>query len=578
MKKSTSLAVAMGWVFSSSLVGLAEAQEIGTWADFHSAAASFTFDDNAPSHVTKVAPEFTKRGYAATFNVVTSWMNQQNAWSNFAGLVADGHEIASHTDSHGNGDLSDELATSKKTINQKITGQDCNTVAYPFCTVPSNGNALQSNYMGGRICDGQIMGKSPRDYFRISAITTGVEGNSSFNTTNDFTSKMQQAKGQSGWVVFLTHGIQGESNGSATYSPTTLSAITGALDWAKTNDIWVTTFRNAIMYSKERDKSTITKKSGDASSETYSLTHNIKDGVSNYDYPLSIRVKNTNNWTTVSGTQGGKAITASIKDGYIYFNAVPNGGDIVISSGGGSSNPTSSSASQPTSSNSSTTVSVEYKIEMEDYDQGGEGLTYSDLNGESDNTGYRTDDAGVVPVGTGYGIGYTMAGEWFNYTVDAACQGQYSVVARAATGNASTTRFSVSVDNVAGSVAVDVPSTGDWNTYTEVEGSGTLNLSSGKNVIKVNIDESYVNVDWIKLTSDNAQCPAAIATRAHLDLSKAPVKCEIFDVKGQHLKAKTFSATSAQQMWQDMSAGLKPGVYLMRYGTGNNARMVKVRK
>ena len=70
----------------------------------------------------------------------------------------------------------------------------------------------------------------------------------------------------------------------------------------------------------------------------------------------------------------------------------------------------------------------------------------------------------------------------------------------------------------------------------------------------------------IKLTSDNAQCPALIATRPHLDLSKAPVKCEIFDVKGQQLKAKTFSATSAQQMWQDMSAGLKPGVYLMRYG------------
>jgi len=129
----------------------------------------------------------------------------------------------------------------------------------------------------------------------------------------------------------------------------------------------VTTFRDAIMYSKERDKSTIAKKSGDASSETYTLTHSIKDNVSNYDYPLSIRVKNSNNWTTVSGTQGGKAITTSIKDGYIYFDAVPNGGDIVISSGG-STPPTSSastqpgsSAAQPASSNSSIGGSVEYK-------------------------------------------------------------------------------------------------------------------------------------------------------------------------------------------------------------------------
>lgn len=592
MKKNLSFVMAVGWVFSLSLAGLAEAQDnmqIATWAGFRSAAASFTFDDNAPSHVTKVAPEFKKRGYAATFNVVTSWMNQQNAWSNFAGLVADGHEIASHTDSHGSGDLSNELASSKSTINQKITGQDCNTIAYPYCTVPTNGSALKSNYMGGRICDGQVMGKSPSDYFRISAITTGSGDGNNFNDVTQLTGKMQQAKNQGGWVVFLTHGIQGETNGSATYSPTSLSTITGALDWAKTNDIWVTTFRDAIMYSKERDKSTIAKKSGDASSETYTLTHSIKDNVSNYDYPLSIRVKNSNNWTTVSGTQGGKAITTSIKDGYIYFDAVPNGGDIVISSGGSSTNPSSSastqpgsSAAQPASSNSNSGVSIEYKLEMEDYMQGGEGVGYSALNDDSEATGYRSDDAGIVKVGTdGYGVGYTMAGEWFNYSVETACEGQYSVVARVATGNANTTRFSVSVDNVAGSVAVDVPSTGSWDTYTEVNGTGTLKLSKGKNVVKVNIDESYINVDWIKLASDNAQCPEVIPVAKNLRLNSlsGPVQYQVFDMNGHLLKSGTVSAQgSVQNLWSTASRGLSKGTYVLRYGNGASIGSVQVRK
>lgn len=591
MKKNLSFVMAVGWVFSLSLAGLAEAQDnmqIATWAGFRSAAASFTFDDNAPSHVTKVAPEFKKRGYAATFNVVTSWMNQQNAWSNFAGLVADGHEIASHTDSHGSGDLSNELASSKSTINQKITGQDCNTIAYPYCTVPTNGSALKSNYMGGRICDGQVMGKSPSDYFRISAITTGSGDGNNFNDVTQLTGKMQQAKNQGGWVVFLTHGIQGETNGSATYSPTSLSTITGALDWAKTNDIWVTTFRDAIMYSKERDKSTIAKKSGDASSETYTLTHSIKDNVSNYDYPLSIRVKNSNNWTTVSGTQGGKAITTSIKDGYIYFDAVPNGGDIVISSGGSSTNPSSSastqpgsSAAQPASSNSNSGVSIEYKLEMEDYMQGGEGVGYSALNDDSEATGYRSDDAGIVKAGDGYAIGYTMAGEWFNYSVETACEGQYSVVARVATGNANTTRFSVSVDNVAGSVAVDVPSTGSWDTYTEVNGTGTLKLSKGKNVVKVNIDESYVNVDWIKLASDNAQCPEVIPVAKNLRLNSlsGPVQYQVFDINGHLLKSGTVSAQgSVQNLWSTASRGLSKGTYVLRYGNGASIGSVQVRK
>ena len=585
MKKNLSFVMAVGWVFSLSLAGLAEAQDnmqIATWAGFRSAAASFTFDDNAPSHVTKVAPEFKKRGYAATFNVVTNWMNQQNAWSNFAGLVTDGHEIASHTDSHGSGDLSDELATSKKTINQKITGQDCNTVAYPFCTVPSNGNALKSNYMGGRICDGQVMGKSPSDYFRISAITTGSGDGNNFNDVSQLTGKMQQAKSQGGWVVFLTHGIQGESNGSATYSPTSLSTITGALDWAKTNDIWVTTFRNAIMYSKERDKSTITKKLGDASSETYTLTHSIKDNVSNYDYPLSIRVKNSNNWTTVSGTQGGKAITTSIKDGYIYFDAVPNGGDIVISSGG-STTPTSSSAAQPASSNSSIGGSVEYKLEMEDYMPGGEGVGYSALNDDSEATGYRSDDAGIVKVGTdGYGVGYTMAGEWYAYSLVIRCEGQFSVVARAATGSANTARFTVSADNVAGEVAVDVPSTpDDWNAYAEVNGSGTLNLVPGDNVIRVHFDESYINVDWIKLTSSNAQCPEVIPVAKNLRLNSlsGPVQYQIFDINGHLLKSGTVSAQGGvQNLWSTASRGLSKGTYVLRYGKGSSTRSVQVRK
>lgn len=592
MKKNLSFVMAVGWVFSLSLAGLAEAQDnmqIATWAGFRSAAASFTFDDNAPSHVTKVAPEFKKRGYAATFNVVTSWMNQQNAWSNFAGLVADGHEIASHTDSHGSGDLSNELASSKSTINQKITGQDCNTIAYPYCTVPTNGSALKSNYMGGRICDGQVMGKSPSDYFRISAITTGSGDGNNFNDVTQLTGKMQQAKNQGGWVVFLTHGIQGESNGSATYSPTSLSTITGALDWAKTNDIWVTTFRNAIMYSKERDKSTIAKKSGNASSETYTLTHSIKDNVSNYDYPLSIRIKNSNNWTTVSGTQGGKAITTSIKDGYIYFDAVPNGGDIVISSGGSTppassaSTPTSSSAAQPASSNSNSGVSIEYKLEMEDYMQGGEGVGYSALNDDSEATGYRSDDAGIVKVGTdGYGVGYTMAGEWYAYSLVIRCEGQFSVVARAATGAANKARFTVSADNVAGEVAVDVPSTPDnWNAYAEVDGSGTLNLVPGDNVIRVRFDDSYINVDWIKLTSDNAQCPEVIPVAKNLRLNSlsGPVQYQVFDINGHLLKSGTVSAQGGvQNLWSTASRGLSKGTYVLRYGNGASMGSVQVRK
>ena len=81
----------------------------------------------------------------------------------------------------------------------------------------------------------------------------------------------------------------------------------------------------------------------------------IKDQVSDYDYPLSLRVKYDGSKATV--TQAGATLESKIDGGYVYFDAVPNAGDIVISGEGGSGpSPESSSAiDQPKSSSSSKT-------------------------------------------------------------------------------------------------------------------------------------------------------------------------------------------------------------------------------
>ena len=595
MKKNLSFVMAVGWVFSLSLAGLAEAQtvEIGTWAGFRTAAVSFTFDDGPQSDVDIAMPMFEKYGYKATFNIVTNWangnINGMLTWSGVKELAAAGHEIASHSDSHPDGTMSaNEISSSKGKINQNIQQPyGCVTLAYPNCNTPGDAQVLQ-NYVVGRICNSgsSIMGKNgPSNWAAVPAMMTGGNG------TSDFTGNMQTAVQQGGWVAFLTHGFTTGTNGYANYSPTNASAMEEGLQYAKQNDskIWVAPMGHVAMYIKERNASTATA-STSGSSITVKLTHTIANDVSKYEYPLSLRIKNDNNWTAASGTQGGKAITTSIKDGYIYFDAVPNGGDIVISSGGSSTNPSSSastqpgsSAAQPASSNSNSGVSIEYKLEMEDYMQGGEGVGYSALNDDSEATGYRSDDAGIVKVGTdGYGVGYTMAGEWYAYSLVIRCEGQFSVVARAATGSANKARFTVSADNVAGEVTVDVPSTpDDWNAYAEVDGSGTLNLVPGDNVIRVHFDDSYINVDWIKLTSSNAQCAYAIPVAKNLRLNSlsGPVQYQVFDMNGHLLKSGTVSAQgSVQNLWSTASRGLSKGTYVLRYGNGASIGSVQVRK
>ena len=560
--------------------GFAQAQEIGTWAGFRSGAASFTFDDGAPSHVSDVGPMFEKYGYRATFNLVVNWGPD---WSGFQKLADKGHDIASHSNSHPQV-MSGEEASSKSSIEGKIKQEyGCIIVAYPNCKVPNTSSVLQ-NYAAGRICNGSwenvsdIVGKDgPSDWAKVPAFMTGSEG--SIKSTGDFTGQMQKASQQSGWVQFLTHGLSGKNNGSATYSPTDPSAIEGALKWANENDskIWVAPMRDVVMYIKERKASKITAGASSATSMTFTLTHSIADNISKYNYPLSVRVKS--DWSKVTATQGGKALAASIKDGYIYFDAVPNGGDIVLSSDGAAVTPASCSSDggeTPASSSSvgaspfKGAIAVPGTVEAENYDVN----AFSRSSTESGTTGYRNDDAGVVAADVGNALGYTTAGDYFEYTIDVKTAGKYKVTVRGATGNASD--GSVTLEAGASSVKVPVATTGDWNVYSESAGD-EIQLSAGKQTLRLTINDNYLNVDWIKLTSDGSS-PSEAVHAIRLDVNSGMVQCQVFDMNGQLVTAGKVLAGSAHDIWKRVSENLGAGVYIMRYGAGKSMQSVRIRK
>lgn len=355
----TKLTVAAALMGASMIY--AQDAEIATWSGFRKAAVSFTFDDGPQSDVDVALPMFEKYGYKATFNIVTNWANGGGAngmlnWSGVQKLSEAGHEIASHSNSHPNGQPmpANEISSSKGTINQKIQQKyGCVTLAYPNCDTPGDSQVLQ-NYVVGRICNGSwkggsdIMGKDgPNNWAAASALMTGSNG------TSDFKGNMDKAVQQGGWVAFLTHGFQGKTNGFADYSPTDANGMDGALQYAqqKDKDIWVAPMGHVAMYIKERKASQVSA-STSGSTTTVKLTHNIKDNISDYDYPLTLKVKTSLSKAEV--TQAGAKLEAKIEGGYAIFDAVPNAGDIVIAGAG--AGPESSSSSETTSSSSSGAV------------------------------------------------------------------------------------------------------------------------------------------------------------------------------------------------------------------------------
>lgn len=568
MKKSISFAMAMGWVFSLSFAG-----PITTvpW-NGHPGAASFTFDDGLHSQTNNLTFLNNMKDVTVTFFVCTRSMDFGTNSQPHLEYASKGHEIGNHTANHKNltetTDYNTEISGAASTLRGMKRADGTNlqvtSLATPYCAQNQGAkNAINQEHFINRGCGGSgLTGwDNEPDWMQIDS-HYWQSGNSVQTFQGSFD---QAATGK--WHVQLNHGVGGD------WDAISAADIKTLIEYAVSKNLWVASFSTVGAYL--RAHFTIDKATSTTTSTGFKVTWTSPHAHMPKSVPLRVKIEGASGKTVM---QKGEAIPAN-SDGTYTIEFM----DLELEVTSAAAPPTSSSATQPTSSNSSIGVSVEYKIEMEDYMQGGEGVGYSDIDGKNDTTGYRSDDAGIVKVGTdGYGVGYTMAGEWYAYSLVIRCEGQFSVVARAATGAANKARFTVSADNVAGEVAVDVPSTpDDWNAYAEVDGSGTLNLVPGDNVIRVHFDDSYINVDWIKLTSSNAQCAYAIPVAKNLRLNSlsGPVQYQVFDMNGHLLKSGTVSAQgSVQNLWSTASRGLSKGTYVLRYGKGSSMRSVQVRK
>ena len=126
-------------------------------------------------------------------------------------------------------------------------------------------------------------------------------------------------------------------------------------------------------------------------------------------------------------------------------------------------------------------------IEAEDFDNGGEGVTYHDLDTNNNGGAYRSTAVDTWCDGTPRcGVGWVGAGEWLEYTVDVRATGTYTLeasVGAPATGGT----FHVEVDGTNRTGALRIPNTGDWRVFRNVVAPG-LQLSAGRHVLRVVMD------------------------------------------------------------------------------------------
>ena len=138
-------------------------------------------------------------------------------------------------------------------------------------------------------------------------------------------------------------------------------------------------------------------------------------------------------------------------------------------------------------------------IEFENFDLGANGIAYYDTSegnelGEMD---YRADtDVDVCYTDFGYGICYSITGEWMNYTVTVEEGGIMNWSLKAASGD-SIGAISIYKDDVNITGVINVPYTGDWSNYTILTGQTKVALPAGTYTLKLYFENQGCNIDNI---------------------------------------------------------------------------------
>ncbi len=133
-------------------------------------------------------------------------------------------------------------------------------------------------------------------------------------------------------------------------------------------------------------------------------------------------------------------------------------------------------------------------IEAEDFDKGGEGLSYHDTNNQNIAGDYRPDEAVDIydRLGDGYHIGNALPGEWYEYSLNVTTTGKYDITFHLAALYGGGT-FQITIDTIQSAI-LTAPTCYSWLNTLPV--STSLYLNQGNHILRFSVlSEPLFNID-----------------------------------------------------------------------------------
>ncbi|MES2732525.1 MAG: glycoside hydrolase family 9 protein [Bacteroidota bacterium] len=136
-------------------------------------------------------------------------------------------------------------------------------------------------------------------------------------------------------------------------------------------------------------------------------------------------------------------------------------------------------------------------IEAENFDNGGEGISFHDTTPTNLSGAYRNTAVDIEPCSeTTHNLDFSASGEWTEYSVLVAASGQYRIDTRVASPVGGS--FHIEMDGVNVSGAINVPNTGGWQNWVNV--AQIVNLTAGSHIMRFFIDQAEFNTNKFTFT------------------------------------------------------------------------------
>jgi oligosaccharide reducing-end xylanase len=288
------------------------------WPDDRTGAVTLTIDDNWEADHPFWLSMQTAYGTTCTWFVIT---NNVMVWAIWKNILAKGHEVQSHTNSHLSAGTDSQFVVeyggSQSIINRMVPAGRCLTLAYPGGT--GNETIARRYFIAARGVYGVMNNANNTNYLNLNS--GGENDTARIDILLDPAKKLYNTSYYRGWLSVHYHGVPDLHAATEKYL---------AYIYRHRDSLWVAGFSQAARYGQERDTHILTTLAVSDTLLRYTLADSMNDTL--FNYPLTLKVRLRNDWQYVAATQNGAAIPCSLltRQGNLYalVKAVPDQGEI----------------------------------------------------------------------------------------------------------------------------------------------------------------------------------------------------------------------------------------------------------